>query len=91
MISLLVAWLLALLAEGKRVLVGPKLQMYPPNCLRTPTQFLITWCTDALRFAFCILIDYASTFCVILAIWWVFAVGVSEELRVSGRVPNYAW
>ena len=96
-ISLLVAWLLALLAEGKRVLVGPKLQMYPPNCLRISTQFLSTrptcstsWCTDALRFAFCIFIDYASTFCTILAIWWVFAVGISEELRVSGRVPNYA-
>lgn len=94
--SLFTAWLLALLAEGKRVLVGPKLPWYPPNCLKTPIQFLSTrptcsgsWCTNALRLAFCIFLDYAWTFCIILATWWAFAVGISGELTQSGRVPNY--
>ena len=96
MVALFGAWLLALLSKMKSFLVGPQLQYYSPNCLAMPPDFWTTrpticslsWCTNALRFAFRAFIGYALTFGSILATWLVFAVWMGGMLTVSGRVPN---
>ena len=91
--SLLSAWVLALGNEVKRALVGPKFQIYPPSCLKLPTQFWTTrptcsasWCTNALKLAFCGIMDYALMCGVILAIWMALAVWASGGLTLSDRV-----
>ena len=98
--ALFAAWLLALLSEMKRVLVGPKFQIDLPNCLHEPPtqdrlshRFWTTrpacsgaWCTNALKFVSYLFIDYALTFCFILAIWMALAVWASGRLTISGRV-----
>ena len=98
--ALFAAWLLALLSEMKRVLVGPKFQIDLPNCLHEPTtqdrlshRFWTTrpacsgaWCINALKFVSYLFIDYALTFCFILAIWMALAVWASGRLTISGRV-----
>ena len=98
--ALFAAWLLASLSEVKRVLVGPKFQIDLPNCLHEPPtqdrlshRFWTTrpacsgaWCINALKFASYLFIDYALTFCFILAIWMALAVWASGGLTISGRV-----
>ena len=96
MAALFGAWILALLSKMKSFLVGPQLQYYSPNCLAVPPDFWTTrpticslsWCTNALRFAFRSLIGYALTFGSILATWLVFAVWIGGSLTLSDRVPN---
>jgi len=94
--SLFVACLLTLGNEVKRVLVGPKFQIYPNNCLKLPTQFWTTrptcsasWCTNVLKLAFCGIMDYALMCGVILAIWMALAVWASGGLTLSDRVTAY--